>query len=305
MQTKLNTMAYVTSKDQMRYIELGSYSVDYNEGDVLLFESVKDISPFFPLSSTTMFIAICNKGSLLLDIEGEEYTFEEGSIMLCPPKVRVLIKEHKEDFCCKVMCVAEHIVHSLLRDHVDVLQQEASKRLLKIIPLTELSREEFGFYFSIMRSKLKASNPSAAHTPHIILLALLRAFLLELHFLSHANEVRRHEQRMSQGKVLFNRFLGLVSNSEVKRQPISVYAGQLAITPKYLTMLCLKYSNKTASEWVAQYTVEEIRFYLRNTDLSIKEISAHLGFANMSHFGSYVRKHLGVSPSEYRYNKKH
>ena len=177
--------------------------------------------------------------------------------------------------------------------------------MLKIIPLTELSREEFGFYFSIMRSKLKASNPSASHTPHIILLALLRAFLLELHFLSHANEVRRHEQRMSQGKVLFNRFLGLVSNSEVKRQPISVYAGQLAITPKYLTMLCLKYSNKTASEWVAQYTVEEIRFYLRNTDLSIKEISAHLGFANMSHFGSFVRKHLGVSPSEYRYNKKH
>ena len=295
-------MAYVTTRDQMRYIELGSYSVDYNEGDVLLFESVKDISPFFPLGSTTMFIAICSKGSLSLDIEGEEYTFEEGCVMQCPPKVRVLIKEHKEDFCCKVMCIAEPIVQSLLRDHVDMLQQETSKRLLKITPLTELSREEFSFYFSIIRSKLKANNPS---TPHIILIALLRAFLLELHFLSHGNEVRRHEQRMSQGKVLFNRFLALISNSEVKRQPISVYAGQLAITPKYLTMLCLKYSNKTASEWVAQYTVEEIRFCLRNTELSIKEISAHLGFSNMSHFGSYVRKHLGVSPSEYRYSKKH
>ena len=69
-------------------------------------------------------------------------------------------------------------------------------------------------------------------------------------------------------------------------------------------MLCLKYSNKTASEWVAQYTVEEIRFYLKSTDLSIKEISALMGFSNMSHFGSYVRKHFGVSPSEYRYSKK-
>ena len=42
-------MAYVTQKDQMRYIELGGYSIDYNEGDVLLLDSVKDISPFFPL----------------------------------------------------------------------------------------------------------------------------------------------------------------------------------------------------------------------------------------------------------------
>jgi transcriptional regulator GlxA family with amidase domain len=48
------------------------------------------------------------------------------------------------------------------------------------------------------------------------------------------------------------------------------------------------------------YTVEDIRFYLKNTTLSIKEISAILGFANMSHFGSYVRKHLGVSPSVIR-----
>ena len=54
---------------------------------------------------------------------------------------------------------------------------------------------------------------------------------------------------------------------------------------------------------MAQYTVEEIRYYLKHTELSIKEISAHLGFSNMSHFGSYVRKHLGVSPSEFRYSR--
>ena len=112
------------------------------------------------------------------------------------------------------------------------------------------------------------------------------------------------EMKLSQGKVLFNRFLNLLSNSEIKRQPIAHYAGQLAITPKYLTMLCQKYSDKTASEWVVQYTTEEIRFYLKSSSLSIKEISARLGFSNMSHFGSYVRKHLGMSPSEYRYTRR-
>lgn len=295
-------MAYIAQKEQMRYVELGGLSIDYNEGDILMLDSVKDISPLFPLDPKTILFAVCNKGNLTIEVEGSEFSFEEGSVMHCPPKVRVIVKGHSDDFDCKVLCVSDHIVRGLLRDKIDVWQHDSNIRQMNIVETTPHSRNELNFYLTIIRSKLKASNPS---TPHEILLALLRAFLLELHFLIHANDNRHHEHRLSQGKVLFNRFLALISNSEVKRQPISVYASHLAITPKYLTMLCLKYSNKTASEWVAQYTVEEIRFYLKSSELSIKEISAHLGFSNMSHFGSYVRKHLGMSPSEYRYNRKH
>ena len=237
-----------------------------------------------------------------MESENSSLGFTEGNVLLCPPKVRVDCGQHSDDFDCKVLCLSEHLVRGLLRDKVDVWQHESYIRHLNILPLSESCYDDFMLYNSILSAKLKKNNPSA---PFEIVLALLRALLLELYFKLRSGDNKRHEQRLSQGKVLFNRFLALVSSSEVKRQPISFYAGQLAITPKYLTMLCLKYSKKTASEWVAQYTVEEIRFYLRNTEMSIKEISAHLGFSNMSHFGSYVRKHLGVSPSEYRYKKKH
>ena len=294
-------MAYLTTKDQTNYIELGSYSIDFSEGDVLILDSVKDISPFFPLGPNTIMFAICNKGQMTLDVEGSEQCFSEGAIMHCPPKVRVRTKEHSDDFDCKVLCLSDHIVRGLLRDQIDALQHDSNIHHLSMGYMTQQIYEELVIYFTIIRSKLKQTNPSVHHE---ILLALLRVLLLEMHFVLRGNDTKHHEQRLSQGKVLFNRFLALISSSDVKRQPISFYASQLAITPKYLTMLCLKYSNKTASEWVAQYTVEEIRFYLRNTELSIKEISAHLGFSNMSHFGSYVRKHLGVSPSEYRYKRK-
>lgn len=293
-------MAYGTKKDQLRYLEIGGFSVDFSEGDVMLLESVKDISPFFPLDSETIIFVICNKGQQMINVEGNELCLAEGNIMHCPPKVRVSAGEHSDDFDCKVLCVAVHIVRALLRDQIDEWQHDFCIRHLNIIPMTQPCREDFGAYFSVIHSKLKRDSLPLHYE---VLLAILRAFFLEMHFMLRSGEVRRREPRMSQGKVLFNRFLALVSNSEVKRQPVSAYASQLAITPKYLTMLCLKYSNKTASEWVAQYTVEEIRYYLKHTELSIKEISAHLGFSNMSHFGSYVRKHLGVSPSEFRYSR--
>jgi AraC-like DNA-binding protein len=168
---------------------------------------------------------------------------------------------------------------------------------LNIISMSTACQQEFGYYYALIRSKIDNHRENPVNE---IILTLVRALLLELCHLFEQLDGNMSEQKMSQGKVLFNKFLSLVSNSDVKRQPITYYASQLAITPKYLTMLCLKYSNKTASQWVIQYTIEDIRFYLLNSHLSIKEISAKLGFANMSHFGSYVRKHLGVSPSEFR-----
>ena len=152
-------------------------------------------------------------------------------------------------------------------------------------------------YYALIASKLRPSS----HSHHEIVPTLIRAFLLDLCQILEDLQDVREEVKLSQGKILFNRFLRLISSSDVKRRPISHYASQLAITPKYLTMLCLKYSDRTASDWIIQYTTEDIRFYLKNSNLSIKEISAKLGFANMSHFGSYVRKHLGVSPSDFRH----
>ncbi len=297
-------MAYVTKKEQTRYIELGNFVIEFNEGDVLVFDSVNDISPLYPLKPMTTLGAMCCKGSQHLTANDHSFEFAEGDILLCPPNVRVTGDRPSADFECKVICVSDRLIQGLLRDKTDIWQKAVYIDQLNIIKPPISCKEEFSFYFSLIRLKLKRNNPATSYAPNEILMALMRALLLELCYMLETTHGVSYEHKLSQGKVLFNRFLSNISNSPIKRQPIAFYAGQLAITPKYLTMLCLKYSNKTASEWVAQYTVEEIRFYLKSTDLSIKEISARLGFSNMSHFGSYVRKHLGISPSEYRFSKK-
>mgnify|MGYP002855590842 CR=1 FL=1 len=294
-------MAYVTKKDQMRYIEFGSFIVDYNEGDVIVLENVNDISPLFPLKPATTLIAICCKGHQRIVLNTQATKLATGTVMLCPTNLRVIVENRSNDFECKVLCLSDHLIRGLLHDRIDVWHRLLYTDQQNLVTMPEMCKSEFNFYFTILRSKLKKTTPVP---PYEILLALLRAFLLELCFHFEADQSNHRDHKLSQGKMLFNRFLSTVSGSIVKRQPITYYASQLAITPKYLTMLCLKYSDKTASQWVAQYTVEEIRYYLKSTDLSIKEISGRLGFSNMSHFGSYVRKHLGMSPSEYRYSRK-
>ena len=290
-------MAYLTKRDHPGQIDFNNLIVDYSDGDVFTHEKVKDISRLFPLRPLSNLIALCLRGQLRVKTGGHRFEIGEGDVLICPPNVKFDDTNFSEDFECRVICISDHIIQGVLHDKIEVWHRAVYINQANVINTSEVCNEEFGFYFSLIRSKM-TRHGDAVHREQ--LLALIRAFLLELCFILENTYSTEKGQKLSQGKVLFNKFISLISNSDVKRQPITTYASQLAITPKYLTMLSLKYSNKTASEWVVQYTIEEIRFYLRSSNLSIKEISAKLGFSNMSHFGSYVRKHLGMSPSEYR-----
>jgi AraC-like DNA-binding protein len=293
-------MAYLTKKDPLGYIDFNNLIVDFSESDVSTHDKVKDLARLFPLGPMSNLIALCIRGHLSVKTSDQRYDISEGDVLICPPNVVFDNTSFSDDFECRVMCISDHIIQGVLRSKIDVWHHAVYINHVNIISTSDVCREEFGFYYSLVRSKMTNHDKTV---PREILLALIRAFLLELCYILENTHDLDTGQKLSQGKVLFNKFISLLSSSDMKRQPITTYASQLAITPKYLTMLCLKYSNKTASEWVVQYTIEEIRFYLKSSNLSIKEISAKLGFSNMSHFGSYVRKHLGVSPSEFRHRK--
>ena len=74
----------------------------------------------------------------------------------------------------------------------------------------------------------------------------------------------------------------------------------MCVSPKYLTNVCRKHSDYTASELIALSVVSRIKYLLLYSDLSIKEVANEMGFDNLSFFGKYVKKHLGLSPNHYR-----
>ncbi len=70
------------------------------------------------------------------------------------------------------------------------------------------------------------------------------------------------------------------------------------ITPKYLSTICKEHSGKTANEWITEFALADIRYYLKQTDLGIKQICELTGSPTPSFFGRYVKKHFGLTPKE-------
>ena len=104
----------------------------------------------------------------------------------------------------------------------------------------------------------------------------------------------------SAGNLVFRNFLKLLTTAYPKPRSVSYYSNRLCITPKYLSTVCKEYSGHTTSELINQCVAKDIQLLLKKREQSIKDICNELDFPSLSFFGRYVKRHLGMSPRQWR-----
>lgn len=112
--------------------------------------------------------------------------------------------------------------------------------------------------------------------------------------------IQSGDRKQSRAEVIFAQFIDLVENNFREEKRVSWYAKQLCITPKYLSESVKQVSRRTPNEWIDNYVILEARVMLKDSALSIKEITQRLHFPNQSFFGKFFKEHVGMSPSKYR-----
>jgi AraC-like DNA-binding protein len=70
-----------------------------------------------------------------------------------------------------------------------------------------------------------------------------------------------------------------------------------------LTDKFTKSTGMSVMEYLIRLRIKMAALMLRDTMLSVSEISYRVGFNDITHFGRMFRKHMGYSPSEYRKKK--
>lgn len=95
-------------------------------------------------------------------------------------------------------------------------------------------------------------------------------------------------------------FSKLVMQHYVKERNVAFYAGQLGITQAHLSTTIRQVTGKTCLDIIASMVIMDAKAQLKSTDVSIQDIAYSLNFTNMSFFGKYFKRHVGVGPQEYR-----
>lgn len=131
-----------------------------------------------------------------------------------------------------------------------------------------------------------------------ILKTQMQLFLLEMWHI-FLDQLDRRKRSLQSG-TLYEQFVQLVEHHCMKEREVRFYSNELNITPKYLNQICKVNTGVTASQWIQRYTKERISLLLENKKLNISEIADEMGFSSRSFFTRYVKKTLGLSPSQYR-----
>lgn len=107
-----------------------------------------------------------------------------------------------------------------------------------------------------------------------------------------------HEQTRSEA--ISKNFTQLVMQNYKMTRNVAWYAQKMGITQAHLCTSVKQSTGSTCVEIISRMVIMDAKSQLKSTRATIQEISDSLNFANMSFFGKYFKRYVGMSPLEYR-----
>lgn len=248
----------------------------------------------YPCRLKAEIFVFCLEGNIEASVNLTDYQIKANDFVTLMPGSIIQIKKVEGNLRLFIIAFSSRFIGrvNLLAPIANVLQ---TIRENPVLPLPAKMAELFYDYFSLINKvynqKFLTNTPIFYHNIlHTILYAIGEAY-----------------RRRPWKKVTLNRsqeicksFENLVMEHYTYERSVSFYANKLGITLQYLSNTVKQVTGKTVSEIISRFVITDAKAQLKSTNLSIQEIAYSLNFANVSFFGKYFKRHVGLSPQQYR-----
>lgn len=238
---------------------------------------------------------VCLAGSGKFTLKGQNYTIKKNDFVIWLPPNDVSDLVFSPDFKAEILLVSDELINRNTPDLAWSISADLYAREHFLLHLTEAETERCVFNFKMLHEFYKNRN----HRFYAEALDLqIQFFRLEMWDIFSAGIERR--KNTVHGDSIFERFMHFLQEHSLTEREVKFYSDRLFITPKYLSEICKKNSGKNASEWIREFSQQRLTVLLRNRNFSLADISDAMNFSSQSFFSRYVKKVLGVSPSDFR-----
>lgn len=239
---------------------------------------------------------LCHSGSLGFSFNDSKMKCRRGEFVFWFAQSRLKDLEFSKGFRATVLLIEKEFLYENLPNQSWSVDATLHSRQYPVLQLHEKKDRQR------VLSNFKSLNDKFLDNKHLFyeeaLSLQMRLFILEM-WHTFSKEIERRKRSLQTG-TLYERFIHLVQENSMKEREVQFYAEQLHITPKYLNAICKQNSGVTASEWIQRFVKERIIVLLQNEKLNIAQIADVMEFSSRSFFTRYVKKVIGVTPTEYR-----
>jgi AraC-like DNA-binding protein/quercetin dioxygenase-like cupin family protein len=266
----------------------------------------------------TFELVYVREGTLYHRIENERHVYPTGSVLLLNRNVR-----HSEEatsaFCTVSLSLsAEYFQALLLEDRDQVfkagrlwgdnteLQEflsaellgtgKVGKNYLDFIPLRQPEPEEDSVWelFEQMTMIMLSPKPGDVFTFRALICKLLNLLCRRELFTTRPISLGTESESR-----IFSEISKLMRESD-GRISRELLVEKLRYSGSYLNRIVQTFTGMNITQYALSYALERAAWLLVNTDITITEIVAELGFSNRSYFYTEFQKHYELTPRAYR-----
>lgn len=237
-------------------------------------------------------IGLCTSGSVDTLINFEERHLGKGVLEFYSPGTLFQLNDVSTDMHTYEVIFSTSYIDDLLGGNMPpMFRLNASSHTV------ELTEDEQKHYLDSIRLLLSFIKAEGEQSP------VARAMTITFIRYIIALYKRHHDlssKQMSRQEAIYHEFSRLVSLSHGRQRRHKYFAEQLNVSEHYLSIAVKQSSGITAKEWIDRMVMAEIKMQLALTDNTITQIADLLDFPSDSFLSKFFRRHMGMSPLEFR-----
>jgi AraC-like DNA-binding protein len=230
-------------------------------------------------------VILAEKGEAEVTFDYKPYKLKKGEMILKPAKTRFTIESVSRDWKMRLVefRMPQAMQNKMIFFHLDIIE------------LKHKNFHRIKNYFDIIADFMENREKLSVSIEYLMLsmLSLVNAISAE----------SEHTVKKSRVEVLFEEFMQELLKAEKKPREVSYYAKKMGIAASYLRNAVKLASKKSVSQWINEVTIHTAQEMLKDDSIAISEISERMGFRNPSSFTRFFKKHIGMTPGEYRDSK--
>ena len=243
-------------------------------------------------------VGVVCSGTVKLVINGRNFELRRDALFLLEENARLDAIKYSKACEGYVVCFSNSFLERIAVNLDGFISMRA---MLGSQPCREFTSQDVTYLHNITaalsRTVGRAENP---YNGKIISSLFSSLFYALMSSLSGGVDGASDDKKVLRSELLFHSFTRLLAEDCVRERSVEYYAKCLNITPKYLSVICRKHANKSASTIIDEAVVRRAKELLSQSGLSVQEVAEKMNFASQSFFGKYFKQRVGVSPSMYK-----
>ena len=255
-------------------------------------------APLEPTRLDALLMAIVQNGTSEILVDYLPYKVERNSFVTMMPTHVIQAPKISRDFRGSMLIVARSFLdgYNGAKKNFSMLDYMRIRKN----PCSSLNDEEAALVleqFASIREKMRLRTH---HFQKELLQNALVGFFIELANIFQSRQELKTSLVLSRKEELFEQFLQLLFEHCKEQHVVTFYAEKLYITPQYLSLILKELTGKSANKWIDDALIMEAKVLLKAPNTTVQQVADELRFSDQSTFGKFFKKHMGISPMEYR-----